>query len=48
MDCKLFHGCDLLFNDTKEGTSEVSSREVYFNNNVVFDEDITFANLKYC
>ena len=42
VDCYLYHGCDLLFEEAKQ-----ESVEVYFNNNVVFDEQICF-NLKYC
>jgi len=42
VDSYLYHGCDLLFEDAK-----IQSRDVYFNNNVVFDEAINFK-LKYC
>ena len=44
VDCQLFHGCDTLV----EGAESMrSSKEVYFNNNIEFNELIEF-NLKYC
>lgn len=42
VDCYLYHGCDLLFEEAKQ-----ESIEVYFNNNVSFNEQIDFK-LKYC
>jgi hypothetical protein len=42
VDCYLYHGCDLLFEEAQK-----ESVEVYFNNNVSFNEQIDFK-LKYC
>jgi len=44
VDCYLFHGCDPL-TATKSATT---SREVYFNNTVTFNQNISFEKLKYC
>ena len=44
VDCYLFHGCDPL-TTTKSATT---SREVYFNSTVTFNQNISFEKLKYC
>ena len=37
VDCFLYHGCDLLFPEAQK-----ESVEVYFNNNVTFNQEIDF------
>ena len=44
VDCYLFHGCDTLLDGDK---SLQRSNEIFFNNDVYFNQWITFE-LKYC
>lgn len=44
VDCTIYHGCDELL----ETGSVQKSIEVYFSQNVTFDQMISFGSLKYC
>ena len=45
VECTVYHGCDKLLDG---GSSTQTTRQVYFTQNINFNEQIVFGELRYC